>query len=363
MAQATARDFADFVALTLKDLGPPNFQQIAQNLQSYDCMSKWLRKERVMLDSGNGIQRNLMSRLSNQAAHVGLMDNDTYDIPDLIDQMDVPWRHAQTKWGYIYQTDILMNGAKSLIANVIEPRRADAMISLAEELEAKAWQTPTASDKVNPYGIPYWIVYNATTGFNGGTPSDHTTVGGIDLTSSPNFKNYVDTYTNVTKTDLIRKMRKAARKIGWKSPISLKDYRRGSGQKLQIYTDETRLGLLEEIGEGQNENLGRDLAPVQGDSGSSKDIGQVDFQLVFRRHPIFWVPQLDDTNVFTACTAPLYMIDHSTFYPVVLRGDFLRESEPMRVPNRHNLFRIFIDLTYNYLCIDRRRNALFATGS
>lgn len=351
-------DIADFVAGTLKELGPPRFQQIAQTLQDLPVLSKWLKKDKVMFDQGNGIQRNLMSKLSRQAGHVGLLDTDTYDIPDLMTQLSIPWVHAQTKWGFIYQTDILMNQGRSAVFKVVEPRRADAMICLAEELEAKAWTAPNVADTTLPYGLPYWVVSNATTGFNGGLPGDHTTVAGVNLTTHPNFKNYTAQYTTVSKTNLIKKMRTGLRKIGWKSPVNLKDYRTGKGQRMTLYTDETTVAEFEDVGEAQNENLGRDLASVQ--AGKGNDIGEVDMQLVFRRHPICWVPQLDDTSVYTAATNPIYAIDHSTFYPTVLKGDFLRESDAKEVPNQHNLYRIFIDLTYNYLCIDRRRNAVFS---
>ena len=359
--QTLAGDIQDFVAGTLKDLGPLNFQQIAQNLQEYPVLSKWLKKDKVIIESGNGVQRNLMSKLSNQASHVGLLDTDTYDIPDLMVQMSVPWRHAQSKWGFIYQSDILMNRGRAAVFNVVEPRRADALISLAEELEAKAWSAPAVADTTLPYGVPYWIVYNATTGFNGGLPSDHTTVAGVSLTDHPNFKNYTAQYTNVSKADLLKKMRTGMRKIGWKSPVSMQDYRKGKGQRMQLYTNEATVASFEDIGEAQNENLGRDLAPAQ--AGKGNDVGEVDMQLVFRRHPIIWVPQLDDTSVYTGPSAPVYCIDHSVFYPVCLKGDFLRESEAKEVPNQHNLYRIFVDLSYQYMCIDRRRCALFATGA
>jgi len=352
-----ARDIQDFVAGTLKHLGPLKFQQIAQNLQDYPALGKWLKKEKVVFDTGNGIQRNLMSKLSNQAAHVGLLDTDTYDIPDLMVQLDVPWVHAQSKWGFIYQSDILMNTGDAAVFNIIEPRRADALISLAEELEAKAWSAPGASDKTLPYGVPYWVVYNSGASETFGGSSAGATVAGVDIDTHANFNNYTATYTNVTKADLLKKMRKSHRKVGWRSPVNLADYRDGKGQMLQYYTDETTVNSLEDVGESQNENLGRDLAPAQAGAG---DVGQVDMQLVFRRHPIIWVPQLDDTSVFTAATNPIYAIDHSTFYPVCLKGDFLRESEAKEVPNQHNLFRIFVDLSYNYLCLDRRRNAVFS---
>mgnify|MGYP003115127340 CR=1 FL=1 len=352
-----AADINDFVKGTLAHLGPLKFQQIAQNLQSHPVMSKWLAKEKVVFDNGNGIQRNLMSKLSNQAAHVGLLDTDTYDIPDLMVQLNVPWRHAQSKWGFVYQTDILMNRGDAAVFNVIEPRRADALISLSEELEQKAWDAPAdGNDNTVPYGVPYWVVTNANTGFNGGTAFGDT-VAGVNLATHSNFKNYTAQYANVSKSDLLKKMRTGTRQTGWMSPISIDDYRSGAGQKLQFYTNESVVADLEDIGESQNENLGRDLAPA-GISG----IGQVDMQLVFRRHPIFWVPQLDKAT-FDQANNPVYAIDHSTFYPVCLKGDFLRESEAKEVPNQHNLYRIFVDLSYNYLCIDRRRNAVYDTAS
>ena len=354
-----ADNIKDFVAGTLRELGPLKFQQIAQNLQSYPALGKWLKKEKIVFDHGNGIQRNLMSKLSNQAAHVGLLDTDTYDIPDLMVQLSVPWVHAQSKWGFIYQTDILMNSGDSAVFNVIEPRRADALISLAEELEAKAWSKPASSANTLPYGVPYWIEYSTPSAGTFGGSASTATVAGVSMATHPNFNNYTDTYVNVTKSDLLKKMRTGQRKLGWMSPVSIDDYRSGTGQRMQYYTNESIVSSLEDIGESQNENLGRDLAPAEAGAG---DVGSVDMQLVFRRHPIIWVPQLDDTSVFTACVNPIYAIDHNTFYPVCLKGDFLRESEAKEVPNQHNLYRIFVDLSYNYLCIDRRRNAVYATA-
>jgi hypothetical protein len=86
----------------------------------------------------------------------------------------------------------------------------------------------------------------------------------------------------------------------------------------------------------------------------------VDDQVTFRRHPIIWIPHLDD-NVpadFTTLsgTNPFYGIDHESFFPVVLRGDFLRESKPILKADQHNVIVSFIDLSYNYICVDRRRN-------
>ena len=303
------------------------------------------KRDKVAFDSGIGIQRTLMSKLSNTAKHVGLMETDTVNITDVIDQLQINWVHMQNSWAFIYQ-ETLMNKGESLIFNVIQPRRADCLISLVEELENKAWSSPASSSvKTEPYGLPYWIVKNTvTTGFTGGAASGHSTVANVNLTDTPNFKNYADTYTSVSKADLIKKLRTAHRKCGFKSPITIQDYRGTSGQRYRLYVNEATISSLESVGESQNESLGKDLASMDG-------------TMTFRNHPIIWVPKLDEDS-----GNPVYMVDHSPFYPVCLVGDYLRESEAKPAPSQHNVFQVFVDLTYNYLCIDRRRNAVITVS-
>jgi hypothetical protein len=337
----TATDIADLVLGVLYDLGAQKFQNIAQSLQHYEVFSKWFKKDKVMFDSGIGIQRTLLNKLGTAAAHVGLMDPIQVNITDVLDQLQIPWRHARTHWGLIYQTDILMNSGKSQIVDTVKARRASALINLVEELEDRGWAAPSSSsDKTLPYGLPYWVVTNATTGFNGGAASGHTLVAGVSLTDSPTFKNYTFQYTNVTKADLIKKLRTAHRKIRFVSPININDYRGSIGENYRLYVNEATLASIEDLGEAQNENLGRDIASMDG-------------VITFRRNPIIWVPKLDADT-----TNPVYMIDHSTFYPVCLKGDYLRESEAIQAPNQPNVYTVVTHLTYNYLCVDRRRNAV-----
>lgn len=359
----TPQDVADLVASILPDLDRMNWEQIAQNMQDYEMMSHWLKDDKITFNDGLYIKKNLLTQLSGAASHTGMTDTDDVDIPDLMDDMQVPWRHAQTKWGYHYQTDILMNRGKSTINDTVKPRRLAAMIDLAEELEAKAWQVPNTTDKLNPYGLPYWIVYNATTGFNGGYPTGpdavaHTTIAGLNLTDSPKFKNYTANYAAVNKVDLLPKMRTALRKTNFRSPVTKEDMSTKRGNDRRYYIDEATASAFETLGESQNENLGRDLAPYTAGSGNG-GVQEMDGTLTFKKHPLVWVPQLDDTSVFTAATSPIYQVDHAVFYPVCLKGDYLREDGPFKAPNQHNMWRTFMDLTYNFICVNRRRCAIF----
>lgn len=360
MADLALESMTDLVLGTLKELGRNRFQQIAQNLQIYEVVSTWFKKDKVQFDEGNGIQRNLMITTSRQARHTGIMSTDSVDIPSLMAQLSVNWRHATVGWGFGYQ-EVLVNKGKALVFNVIKPRRADALISLAEEIESKAWSTPVSGDTSLPWGIPFWVVYTASAApgsFAGSYPSGFSTLAGLDLTVATNFKNFSCTYTSVSKSDLLASMRNGHRRVGWFAPLKVADYAKGPYMNLRYYCDGTRLTSLETLGEAQNENLGRDLAPM----GGPESTRWIDGEITFRKAPIRWVPQLDDTAVFTACTAPVYGIDHATFYPVCLAGDYLRETGPLRAPTQHNVWRMFVDLTYNYLCTDRRRNQVYATA-
>lgn len=336
-----ALDYVDLVKGTLRELGRMKFQQIAQELTSYEIFSRWFQSDKVVFEEGIGIQRTLMLRMPDVARHVGWTDQDNPNVEDLMGQLQVPWRHATTNWSFKYQ-ETLMNRGKALIFNLIQPKRAGAMLSLVEQFESAGWSSPSEeTNKIDPFGVGYWVVKNPTQGFNGGLPSGHSTVAGIDLSDAPNFRNYTGTYSDYTKADLIKKMRTMKRLTDFQSPVDINDYRNGRGNRYRVYMNEETISAMEDIGEAQNENLGRDIASIDGVS------------MAFRGHPMRYVPHLDsDTE------NPVYFIDHSTFYPYVLKGDYLRESDPIRSPTQHDWYTVYVDISYNYLCVDRRRNGV-----
>ena len=106
--------------------------------------------------------------------------------------------------------------------------------------------------------------------------------------------------------------------------------------------NESTISDFEDVASQQNDNLGPDVASIDGTT-------------TFRKHPVLYIPYLDDNAVQTN---PIYMIDHSTWNPIVLKGDYLRETTPAKAAKQHNVFECFVDLSYNFICVDRRRNAV-----
>lgn len=337
----TDAEVLDLAETTLKELGPLRFNQIAQTLQDHEFFSHIFRKDKAGFEGGTGIERKVMVTTSGNASNVGLFNTDTINVGDVMKTITIPWRHTTTKYAFD-RRELLMNRSRSKIVSLLESRRVSAMIDKAELMEADSWAKPaTSADEVTPFGLTYWIVKNTTTGFNGGNATGFTAgPAGLDSTAFPTWKNYTAQYVNLTKADAIKKLRTAHRKINFKSPIDIKDLRTGRGDQYRLYVNEATISAMEDIGEAQNENLGRDLAPMDG-------------TIAFKRNPIVWVPQLD-----TDSSNPIYMLNFGYFNPVFLKGDYLRETKPALVANMHNVMAVHVDTTWNILCTDRRRQAV-----
>ncbi|HML73326.1 MAG TPA: phage major capsid protein [Anaerohalosphaeraceae bacterium] len=333
----------DLITSTLHKMGKGKFTQIAQELHEYEVMGKLLTKNGgvQVIPDGMGLKEYLMTKRGGSFRWVDLFEPDSVNLVDVMAEMKVEWCHGTANMMY-ERRELLMNRGESRINNVFKPRRAGMMLDVADGLEGAFWDAPVAGNDKVPWGIQYWIVRNASEGFNGGAPSGFTTVGNVNLTKHPAFKNYTNTYSAVSKDDLIKKLRKAHWQTRWKSPINMAEFQSETGQKRKLYCGYELLSDLEDIGEAQNDNLGRDLAPYDG-------------QMTFRRHPIVPVDKLCYAN---DTAYPIYMIDTSTFKLFVLKGDYLRESDAEKAPNQHNVYVVHVDLSYQTMCLNRRANAV-----
>lgn len=344
MTKLTDSAYVDAVKATQRDLGPPKFQQIAQSFPDYEVFPRLLKKDKVSIQSGRGIQRNLMTRVPDAARFVAYDEVDRPTQEDLLEQMQVDWCHADTHYTWKRQ-DRLMNSGDAKLVDLIEMKRAGALLSLVELLDNKFFADYDSTDLTIPWGLKYWIVkYTGTPGFNGGLPSGASDLAGINLTLNPTFKNWAGTYVTISKADLVRKMRQMYRRTRFKSPVTVSDYGASSMlDRYRIYCNDNTIGTIEEIGESQNENLGRDIYAIDGGSMS------------FKGNPFRPMDQLDaDTS------DPIYFFNTDTFMPCILKGTYLYEKDAYMDPFKHNWYIVYIDLSLNYVCFDRRRNGVLS---
>jgi hypothetical protein len=339
----TAPNDGDLVQTTLRHLHRARFIDISSTLQKHTAMRNLLRKNRRVIRSGYGIQWDAMVGITNAAQNVGLAATDNVFITDVMTQAQADWRNTSTFYPVIGQ-EVDMNENPARIVDLVLTRRVNCMISLAELMESNFWGPPVAfTDNLTPFGVNTWLVKSATQGFNGGAPSGYTTIG-LNPTTYPNWQNYTDGYTAVARDDLIRKMRRAATFTHFEPAVD------GiptinTGDEYGFYTNYGVIGPLEEAVESQNDSLGTDVASQDG-------------KTLFRRVPVNWIPRLEPDT-----TNPIYGINWGVFKTYILNNWWLRELYIPNYPGQHTMAVHFLDCTYNFVTLDRRRNFVISNGT
>ncbi len=343
MATLQADDIVDLITITQKDLGKMRWTDLSYDLQEYVALPSLLQKEKVAYGSGYGMQWNVMTGTSGATKDVGLYEVDSVNVSDVMTTGSVPWRHMTTNYA-IERREIAMNTGAAQIVDLVKIRRHDAMVDLAKHLEGRFWAKPdTSADNLRIFGVPYWIVYNATEGFNGGNPSGFSSgAAGLDSSTYTNWKNWSANYTAGGSGDLVAKWRKAATFTNFKAPHAAPAY--GQAARYGYYTNYAVISDLENRLGGQNDNLGYDIASMDG-------------KVVFRGTPVTWVPNLE-----SFAGDPVYGINWGQFKPAFLSGEYLREEGPVKASNQHTVFQTHLDLTMNIMCTDRRSNFVLATA-
>ena len=351
---------ADLLATTLKDL-PKNQVEVMWDSQNYEFCHIY-QEHRRQIDGGTSIQRNVILDRNGRARYRRLYDTDQPAVDNNVQTIDVPWCQIGTDYSWDV-VEILRNrnSAKGFI-NLIETRKLERMWDLAELIEERGWLTPTsATDKLFPYGIPYYINFmnnSATTGgfvgqtvrYAGGTTG--TIVAGIDGLVEPKWRNYADIYTKVDNS-LLRRLRSAVRRTRFRPAPMVKSMGQDAvGSPIKLYANDDVVTELEDLSDKRDDNTApSDLA--------GKMLHSFDGVVHFNRMPLMYIPQLDGVTVTDAAAAsfapdPIYCVDWSKLQPVVQDGYWMQEGKPMVDRSQHTTFSVFLDGSHNNLCGNRR---------
>lgn len=356
-----ADKLADLLATTLKDLPKGQFE-VMWDSQSYEFCQIY-QEDKRQIDGGTSIQRNVILDRNGRARYRRLYDTDQPVVDQSQHTIDVPWVQIGTDYSWDV-VEILRNknSTKGFI-NLLESRRTERMWDLAELIEERGWLTPTsATDKLYPYGIPYYINFlddGSTTGgfnaktirFQGGTTG--TICAGIDASAEAKWRNYADVYTKIDNS-LLRKLRSAVRRTRFRpAPIAIKPGTDAVGSKIKLYANDDVTTELADLADKRDDNsapsdlAGKMLHNFAGDG------------TYFNKMPVQYIPQLDGLTVAggsgTANTAdPIYCVDWSKLQPFVHDGYWMEESKPMVDRGQHTTFTVFLDGSHNNLCINRR---------
>lgn len=358
MAGITIQQAIDLGKATLEQFDQDKIE-VALKHQCYEVLNQWFRSDKVQLDGGDRVTRYISLRDTGNAQHVRMYDTDTPNVANVDEVIKVEWTHAQVSFSYSVKEIAMNMGNRVRIYNLLKQRRTNAFREFADMLEEVAWRTPTSStDDLNPFGIPGWIVQpdtdpaegeGAFTGYTGdywaASESSMSNVGNVDCsaTTNPRWANYYEDHGGKLDSSLLKRLRRAFRKTKFQSPMFAKQVidPKSSFSNFRLYTNSSVLDEVEEITTKSDDRIGADLGKYAG-------------KTLFKGIPFMYVDVLDDSKQYVYGADPIFGVNHNHFYPVVLNGENFRVNEPMTKVGQHNVLTVYVDLSYAYICDNRR---------
>lgn len=344
---------ADLMSDTLARYKRNRWTDLMSALQKTIAFKEIYRPKKTMDEDSGGTSINfqLLTDTNGSFRFVGLAYTAVLSPPSADLQGSIPWRGWTYNW-WFDAAEPAINAGDARIIDIMRTRYYKAVGSMIEGVEAQLWRLTAATDDTAIYGIPNYVVKSATVatdannfGFNGLAPSGYTTVAGINPTTYERWRNYTDTYSVVSKDDLIRKLRRAAEYTKF-MPLVPGEPLLDAGGGYGWYMNYITYGALVEAAEGQNDDLGEDVASMDG--------GKV----MFRGAKLDWNPMLREDT-----TNPVYGIDWSTMYAAKMPGWWEKETKIDINPQQPTVVSAHTTTRTNLICTNRRANCVISNGT
>jgi len=364
----------DLIQTTLASLGRGQLE-IMWDSQDHPAIRIYDR-DRVVEEGGTSIERRVMLDHSGTARYKSLYAVDKPVQSDQVRRITVPWASADTHYSWDLDEIQRNTGSNEQVLNLVQSRRIERMWALQEMFEERMWRPlESANDTLNPFGVPHYFNFanngvNTDGAFNGQTirfqdGSTSTVAAGIDAAIEPKWRNYTAQYSSIDQT-LLKSMRRAVRATNFRASPFVEGVRGTGGIRpagdgngpIEWYTDLDTLTALEDLADTRDDNnRPRDLANSQLQFRPGDDV------VFFNGRPMKHAPSLDGLTVLDGggaefAPAPIYQIDWTKMVPYVLRDRWLVESEPMHPSNQHTVLVVYLDLTHQNLCVNRRTGGL-----
>jgi len=359
MAGITIEQAIDLGYATLQAFDQDALQMTLKH-PTYEVINKWFKGDKKVLDGGDVVKSYISLKDTGNAQHVRMYDTDTPNLANVDKEITVNWTHAQSSFSYSLKELAMNLGNKRRIYNLLKQRRDNCYREFGDLLEEAAWKTPSsASDDKQPHGIPAWLVQSDADGSTGdftgyvgdytvavnSTESAYGTVGGIPCTSTTNARwaNWYADHNNQLNDTILKTLRQAIRKTKFQTPIIAKQAidPESSFSNFRLYTTSNMLDNLEEIAFKSDDRVGSDLGKYAG-------------AVTFKNLPFVYVDSLDTPLKYVYGADPIFGVSHDHFNPVVLENENFRTNKPMNKVGQHNVMTVYIDLSYAYMCDNRR---------
>lgn len=340
----------DLLITTLPDLPKDRFE-VMWTYQDYE-FNRLFNEKRLTIDGGTSIKRNVMLDHSGQAKFRRMFDVDTVSTAYTQKQIDVPWTQLSTQYAWD-EVELLAQGTSGRgYISLLKTKVTDALWAWADLIEERGWQTPTsASDKLYPYGVPYYLNKldsGDTAGFNGktitfGDSSTSTICADLDAGAEPKWRNYADNYT-VVDNSLLKKMRTAFMLTRFRPPRLVPNPGADDETDRVIYAGQDVNTALADLLDKKDDNN----RPVDLMGGVKVKIGPTGVPFI-NGHPLVYIPFLDSDT-----SDPIYAVDWRKLRPVVRDGYWMREKKAIIAPTQHTVLVVYVDGQCCILCLNRR---------
>ena len=334
-------DIDDAVLLTQNNLIKKGaFLDMQTDLSDHVAVREMWQKRKKTFTGGEVWEFEAQTDHNHSARTVELYETDGSALTDTMIMGKVPPRHVNAHYIYDQREPAFQRGGHGIV-DLVKTRYVAMMVSFFELMEEILWGSPTSSADVRtPFGVAFWIQKATSEGFFGIDPSGFSDGrAGIASATYARWANWSGQYAEISKTDLVRKMRKMHRNIQFRSPVSHAQPdlgKMGNG----IYVNDTVIGIMEEVLEESNMNLGNDLASKDG-------------RTTFKSTPITYAPKLNsDTE------NPVYMLDWKWLVVGIMEGWYKNLTKPYMVPGKHLVRRVDLDASFNMISTNLRRQGV-----
>lgn len=345
MASMNIEQFGDLVELSINHYIKSDYVSLLTDLTDHPFAKKMVNKNHM--DGGQGgtqIEFKVRMGTANSFELIAPTTPDRTNMTDDFQHAREPWRKMQVSYSFL-EEQVDFNMGPEQIVNLVKAKEQGCDFDWIEGLENLWWNFPSAADPLQLRSLPYWVVKNATEGFNGGIATGYSDVAGLSPTTWPRWNNWTNQYTTVSLDDLIKKARTMAERTNFQPPVSSVPDLGATGPDRAYYTNLSVKQTFEDVLDSRNDNLGTDLA-------------KNDNATVFRKAPVMYVPMLDRDT-----TNPLYQLNMNVFKLMVKKKWWQRRTILKPWPGQRNQVAIFKDTYMNIVCFNRRLCGVIATGT
>jgi len=308
------------------------------------------------VSGGKGFQWDVKLKDTGNEKFVLDYETDDPNVANVIQECTLNWTSFQNSWSYSL-LELNECAGKRKIFDLLTTRRKGCVVESAEALDQIMWRPPLSStDKRRPHGIASWIVQaDADTctgdwlGYVGDYWSDTETafskVGGLSCTSTVNARWanwYYDHNDNLDYT-LLKKMSTALRKTHFQTPRIAGDSLdpKSDFSNFQLYTNDEVIATLEDLAIKADDRVGPNLGKYAG-------------AVTFKNMPLIYIDDLDTDKTYVWGGNPIYGINWNQVQIRTLAGETFRWNKPQNDVRQHNVYTVYLDLTFVLFCTNRR---------